>query len=263
MMHARPRMSATLLGVALLLPAVSAAAEAEAKLAPEALLRHIDEKMSFASDYKGVVRMFETKKDGTKRALEVNVYRREKTRELLFVSTQPAHLAGQGYLRIGRNLWEYDPGTGAWRRTTQRTNVLTTFACETDFDRSRLAEDYTAADEGLETVSGVAYRKLLLTAKDPNGTVPFALLRLWVDPQNNIVKRVGYAPSGKSLRTDIVRSYQRFKDPVSQQQVLHYREVLETDDQQGSQMLVRYEEVELAPLDANIFTKAWLESRMR
>ncbi|MFP2910975.1 outer membrane lipoprotein-sorting protein [Pyxidicoccus sp. 3LFB2] len=259
-MNARPRLSALLLGCVLLLPAL-AVAEGEPKLAPDALLSHIDKKMSFTSDYKGVIRLFETRKDGAKRAMEVHVYRREKANDLLFLSTQPRHLAGMGTLRIGRNLWDYDPTTGSWRRNTQRTNLLNTFTCEADFDRSRLAEDYSAVDEGNDTVGGVAYRKLLLTAK--NTMVTFPLMRLWVDPQNNIVKRVGYTSSGRTLRTDIVRSYQRIKDPASGAMVLHFKEVLETEEEEGTQMLVRYDEVTLAPLDANIFTKAWLEARRR
>ncbi|MBZ4422261.1 outer membrane lipoprotein-sorting protein [Myxococcus sp. RHST-1-4] len=260
MMNTRPRLSALLLCWALLLPSL-ALAEGEKRLSPEELLRHIDTKMSFTSDYKGVLRLFETRKDGAKRAMEVHVYRREKSNDLLFLSTQPRHLAGTGTLRIGRNLWDYDPTTGAWRRLTQRTNLLNTFSCESDFDRSRLAEDYAAVDEGDDTVNGVAYRKLLLKAR--NAQVTFPMMRLWVDPQNNIVKRVGYTSSGHTLRTDIIRSYQRIKDPLSGNMVLHYKEVLETEEEEGTQMLVRYDEVTLAPLDANIFTKAWLESRIR
>ncbi|WIG95581.1 outer membrane lipoprotein-sorting protein [Myxococcus sp. SDU36] len=260
MMNARRPLSVLLLGWALLLPAV-ALAEAEPRLAPDALLRHIDEKMSFTSDYKGVIRLYETRKDGAKRAMEVHVYRREADNDLLFLSTKPRHLAGMGTLRIGRNLWDYEATTGSWRRNTQRTNLLNTFTCEADFDRSRLAEDYAGKDEGDDTVNGVAYRKLLLTAK--NDQVTFPLMRIWVDPQNNIVKKVGYTASGRTLRTDIVRSYQRIKDPLSGKHVLHYKEVLETEEQEGTQMVVRYDEVVLAPLAANIFTKAWLESRLR
>ncbi|WP_426749604.1 outer membrane lipoprotein-sorting protein [Myxococcus sp. Y35] len=260
MNNPRRSLSVLLLGWALLLPAVSLA-EGEERLAPEALLRHIDEKMSFTSDYKGVIRLYETRKDGAKRAMEVHVYRREADNDLLFLSTKPRYLAGMGTLRIGRNLWDYEATTGSWRRNTQRTNLLNTFTCESDFDRSRLALDYKAVDEGDETVSGVKYRKLLLTAT--NSQVTFPLLRIWVDPQNNIVKRVGYTSSGRTLRTDIVRSYQRIKDPLSGKHVLHYKEVLETEEQEGTQMVVRYDEVVLAPLDPNIFTKAWLESRLR
>ncbi len=235
---------------------------ATGKESPEELLRLIDKRMSFASDYKGAVRMREVRKDGVERVSEMLVYRRDASKNLLFLITKPRNMAGGGYLRIGQNMWEYSPATGQWDRTTQRANIVGTIACESDFDRSNLAEEYTAKDDGTETIEGTAYRKLLLTAK-PHAQVAFPLYRLWLDPDNNIVKRVGYAPSGKVLRTDIIRAYQRLKDPVSGQFVYHYKEVLELEEEEGTQVLVKYEEVELAPLDPNIFTKSWLEGRLR
>lgn len=238
------------------------AASASAKESPEELLRVLDKRMSFQSDYKGVVRMREIRKDGVERISELQVYRRDSSQHLLFLITKPRNLAGGGYLRIGKNLWEYDPTVGQWERATRRGNIVGTISCEGDFDRSRLAEDYTAKDEGLESIEGTPYRKLLLTAK-PEAEVTFPQLRIWVDPDYNIVKRVGMAPSGKTLRTDVIRSYQRIKDPASGQAVYHFREVLEFEEEEGTRLEVKYEEVQLAPLDANIFTKSWLEGRLR
>lgn len=256
-MNPRALVSSCSLALVVLLPSLAAAGE---KLSADELVRAIDKKMSFASDYKGVVRMREIRKDGAEKALEMHVYRRDASQSFIFLITQPRNLAGGGYLRVGKNLWEYNPTLGQWERTTRRTNIVNTIACETDFDRSRLSEDYTAKDEGEESVNGTKYRKLFLTAKT-DAAVTFPLLRLWVDPAGNMVKRVGYAPSGRTLRTDLIRSYQRIKDPLSGQSVLHYKEVLEVEEEEGTQLVVRYEDVQLAPLDANIFTKPWFESR--
>jgi outer membrane lipoprotein-sorting protein len=248
---------------ALLLALLPAAAfAADNKESPEDVLRAIDKRMAFTSDYKGVVRMREVRKDGVERISELQIYRRDASQNLLFLITQPRNLAGGGYLRIGRNLWEYDPTQGQWNRATRRANIVGTISCEGDFDRSRLTEDYVPKDEGVETIDGVAYRKLLLTAK-PDAEVTFPLLRLWVDPDHNIVKRQGMAPSGKTLRTDVIRAYQRLKDPITNQYVYHFREVLEFEEEEGTRLEVKYEEVQLAPLDANIFTKSWLEGRLR
>jgi hypothetical protein len=226
------------------------------------VLRRIDERLSFQSDYKGTVRLRELRKDGTEQLMEVQVYRRDTSRDLLIYVTKPRHLAGGGYLRIGRNLWEYEAGTGQWQRTTQRGNIINTVACEEDFDRSRLAENYNARDEGEEVVNGTAFRKLHLTVKK-DASVTFDQLRLWVDPGFNIVKRIGYAPSGRVLRTDVIRSYQPIKDPVAGKMAYPYKEVLEVEEVAGSQYTVRYDDVVLAPLSPNIFTKTWLEGRVR
>jgi hypothetical protein len=240
----------------------SAKAAEAVKDPPQEVLRLIDKRLSFASDYKGVVRMREIRKDGVETALELQVYRRDSAQDLLFLITKPRNMAGGSFLRIGKNLWEYDPSVGQWNRTTRRGNIVGTIACEGDFDRSRLSEDYDATDEGVESINGTPYRKLSLKAK-ADAAVNFPLLRLWVDPDYNIVKRIGYAPSGKVLRTDLVRGYQRVKDPLSNRLVYHYSEVLEMESEEGTRLVVRYEDVELAPLSPNIFTKTWIESRSR
>ncbi|WP_375771705.1 outer membrane lipoprotein-sorting protein [Archangium gephyra] len=258
-MNPRALLSSCVLALCVVLPAVAGAAPKESA---DELLRIIDKKMSFASDYKGVVRMRESRKDGTEKAMEMHVYRRDSAQSFIFLMTQPSNMAGGGYLRIGKNLWEYNASVGQWERTTRRANIINTIACESDFDRSRLSEDYTAKDEGSETINGTVYRKVFLTAR-PDKEVNFQLLRLWVDPDYNVVKRIGYAPSGKTLRTDLIRGYQRIKDPISGQSVLHYKEVLEVEEEEGTQLVVRYEDVQLAPLDPNIFTKSWLEGRSR
>jgi hypothetical protein len=231
-------------------------------LSPQQLLQHIDKRLTFASDYKGVVRMREIRKDGTEMAIELQVFRRDSAQDLIFFITQPKHMAGGGFLRIGKNLWEYNPVIGHWERTTRRGNIVGTIACEADFDRSRLSEDYEATDEAPETVNGTTFRKLLLKVK-PGAEVAFPIMRLWVDADHNIVKRTGHAPSGKVLRTDLIRGYQRLKDPVSGNHVLHYKEVLEMEAEGGTRLVVLYEDVELAPLSPNIFTKAWVEGRSR
>lgn len=252
-----PFISAVVLSV--LPPAVALAGATES---PEEVLRTIDKRLAFQSDYKGVVRMREVRKDGAERLFELNVYRRDKTRNLIFLFTQPRNFAGAGYLRIAKNTWEYNPILGQWDRVTRRANIVGTISCEGDFDRSHLSEDYTAKDDGVETVDGTTYRKLVLTAK-PEAEVTFPVLRIWVDPDHNIVKRVGQAPSGKTLRTDIIRSYQRVKDPISKELVYHLKEVLEFEEEEGTRLEVKYEEVQLSPLDPNIFTKSWLEGRLR
>ncbi|QSQ19554.1 outer membrane lipoprotein-sorting protein [Pyxidicoccus parkwayensis] len=238
-------------------------AAASAKMSPEEVLRHIDSRMSFASDFKSTVRMREVRKDGSESLLEMLVYRRDSSKDLLIYITKPRTIAGGGYLRIGKNLWEYEPGTGQWQRTTQRGNIVNTIACEEDFDRSRLAENYDVKDEGEEVVKGTVFRKLYLTVKEGQ-QVSFPMLRLWVDPSYNIVKRSGYAPSGRVLRTDVIRSYQKLKDPgANQKEVYSIKEVLEVEEGEGTQLTVRYDEVELAPLSPNIFTKTWLEGKLR
>lgn len=245
--------------------APAAEAKAPAADSKESLhdyMSRLDKRMTFTSDYKGIIRVVGISKINSETAVELNVYRRDTTQDLLILTVKPKYMSGNGYMRIGKNLWEYYPASGQWTRITARANISGTFTCEADFEKPRYAEAYEAKDEGQETVDGVSYRKVFLVVK-PGIEVSFPQVRLWIDPDLNIVKRIGYAPSGRPLRTDYIRSYQRLKDPATGEFVYHYKEVLEEEAEEGSRMLVRYDEVTLAPLDPNIFTKSWLETRAR
>lgn len=235
---------------------------AEAALSAQALLESIDERMSVRSDYRGTVRIRTRLKNGTENVAEVQVFRRDASEDLLLLFTRPQQQRGGGYLRIGRNLWEYDPVAGRWERRTRRSAIVSTFTCESDFDRSRLAEEYEGKEEGAETVGGVTFRKLYLTGR-PGKEVTFPIMRLWVDPDGNVVRRIGYAPSGRVLRADTIRGYQRLKDPSTGKYFFHLKEVVEEIEELGVTVIVRYDEVQLSPLQANMFTKAWFETRTR
>ncbi|AKF80241.1 outer membrane lipoprotein-sorting protein [Myxococcus fulvus] len=244
-------------------PAEAKPAESKAAVAAEEVIRRVDARMALKSDFKSTVRLREKRKDGTEALLEMLVFRRDSSKDLLIYITKPRNMAGGGYLRIGRNLWEYDPSVGHWQRTTSRGNIVNTISCEEDFDRSHLLETYEVQDEGEETAAGTKFRKLFLKVR-PGMEASFPQLRVWVDPDYNIVKRVGYAPSGRVLRTDVIRGYQKILDPAADNRPVYLmREVLEVEEAEGTQLTVRYDEIELAPLSPNIFTKTWLEGRFR
>ena len=60
----------------------------------------------------------------------------------MILFTKPKTSAGQGYLRIDKNLWFYDPSVGKWERRTERERIGGTNSRRSDFDESRLAEEY-------------------------------------------------------------------------------------------------------------------------
>ncbi len=198
---------------------------------------------------------------GPRPPLELVVYRRDSNSDLMFLVKRPPSIAGSGYLRIGENLWEYTIAGGQWERRTRRADIVGTILCESDFDRSRLSIDYDATEEKAEVIKGVTYRKLLLKAK-PGVELTFDSLRIWVDKDLKVVKRVGYAPSGKPLRTDLIRSYQTIRDPITGREVLHMRDVIERQEEQGVTNYLRYEDITLAPLPENMFTKSWFEGQI-
>ena len=60
----------------------------------------------------------------------------------MFLFLKPKASQGQGYLRLDKNLWFYDPSVGKWERRTERERIGGTNSRRSDFDESRLAEEY-------------------------------------------------------------------------------------------------------------------------
>src|SRR5205814_8812777 len=107
----------------------------------------------------------------------------------------------QGYLRIDHNLWFYDAPAGRWERRTERERIGGTASRRTDFDESRLAEEYEPEDLGREKLGVHATRVLRLQAK-PGLDLAFPAMKIWVDEESgNILKRQELALSGRLLRT--------------------------------------------------------------
>src|SRR6185436_1516476 len=97
---------------------------------------------------------------------------------------KPKSSAGQGYLRIDKNLWFYDPSVGKWERRTERERIGGTNSRRSDFDDSRLAIEYEPEDEGEEKLGVYNARKVKLTGKE-GIDVAFPVIRLWVDEATN------------------------------------------------------------------------------
>jgi outer membrane lipoprotein-sorting protein len=123
---------------------------------------------------------------------------------ILFSSRSPS--AGQGYLRIDKNLWFYDPSVGKWERRTERERIGGTNSRRSDFDESRLAEEYDPTDEGEEKLGAYSAQKLLLKGK-AGLDLAFPMIRIWIDKDTkNVLKRQEYALSGGCCARRITRS---------------------------------------------------------
>src|SRR4029078_9315908 len=79
--------------------------------------------------------------------------------------TAPKSSAGQGYLRLDKNLWFYDPSVGKWERRTERERISGNKSRRSDFDESRLAQEYDPKDEGEEKLGRFTAQKLFLTGE--------------------------------------------------------------------------------------------------
>jgi outer membrane lipoprotein-sorting protein len=259
-MNLRALKCAALAAVLLAAPAALALEAAQLKQ----LLETIDDRQRNGGDYKSLMYLEQKEKDKTDVAREAVIYRRDADDKLMILFTKPKGEAGKGYLRLDRNLWSYDPNTGKWERRTERERIAGTDSRRADFDESRLAEEYDATFEGEEKLGKFAAYHLTLKAK-PNVDVAYPVVKLWVDKEtNNILKRQEFALSGRLMRTAYFPKWQKVFSESKKAEVWFPQEMRFYDEvEKANSTVIVTKSVDLRPLDANLFTKAWLESKSR
>ena len=258
-MNTMLRLAAALLLASLALPA--------AALDPDALkkvIATIDDRQRNSGDWKALCYMEAKEKGKTDVVYELVVYRRDEDDKQMFLFTKPRSEAGKGYLRIEKNLWLYDPSTGRWERRTERERIGGTDTRRGDLDESRLTEEYDAAWEADEKLGVYDVHRILLKVK-PGVDVAFPQVRLWVDKGSlNILKRQELALSGRLMRTSYYPRWKKVYSESKKADVWFPEEMRFYDEiEKANSTLLLIRQVDLRPLDPNIFTKAWLESKSR
>jgi len=228
------------------------------------LLQEIDDRQRNSGDYKSLVYLEQKEKDKNDAVREALVYRRDADDKLMILFTKPKSEEGKGYLRLEKNLWFYDPNVGKWERRTERERIAGTDSRRADFDESRLAEEYQPTFEGDEKLGAFEVHKLSLKAK-PGVDVAYPVIKLWVDKATkNVLKRQEFALSGKLMRTAYYPKWQKLYSESKKADVWYPQEMRFFDEiEKANSTVVLIKNVDLRSLEANIFTKAWMESKSR
>ena len=228
------------------------------------VIRKIDEMERSGGDYKALVYMEAKEKDKTDVVYELLAYRRSGDQKLMFLFLEPKTEAGKGYLRLEKNLWFYDPRVGRWERRTERERIGGTDTRRGDLDESRLAEEFTAKWEADEKLGKFEVHRILLTVR-PGVDVAFPTVRLWVNKENGVVlKRQELALSGRLMRTGYFPRWKKVWSESKKGEVWYAEEMRYYDEvEKANQTLLLVKSVDTRPLETNLFTKAWLESKSR
>lgn len=257
----------SLLRVLSLLVLASYARPASATLSKAELvgiLTTIDERQSHLGDYRASVYVEEKAKGKLAIGYEAVVFRRSADAKFMILFTKPKSSQGQGYLRIDRNLWFYEPSVGKWERRTERERIGGTNSRRSDFDEPRLAADYEPEDSGEEKLGAFSARVLTLRGK-PGLDLAFPVVKLWVDKETkNVLKRQEFALSNRLLRTSYYPKWRKAFSESKKADLWYAEEIRIFDEiEKENSTLVLIKSVDLRPLEANLFTKAWLESKSR
>ncbi len=227
-------------------------------------LKQVDERQKNQGDWRSMVYMEQKEKGKVDVAYESIVFRRSQDQKFIILFTQPKASQGQGYLRIDKNLWFYDPSVGKWERRTERERIGGTNSRRSDFDESRLAEEYDPEDNGEAKLGNYTAQVMTLRGKE-NIDLAFPTIKLWVDKDTkNILKREEYALSGRLLRTSFYSKWRKIYSESKGGDTWYPGEMRFYDEvEKANSTLIVVKSVDTKPLEANLFTKAWLESKSR
>ena len=180
-------------GTGLSLPLASVAMAAPTATEMVSMLKVIDDRQRNSGDYTSQVFIEQKEAGKSDLVYQASVYQRDESDKLVILFTKPQAEAGKGYLRVDKNLFMYDPSVGRWERRTERERIGGTNSQRADFDESRLAEEYTPAYVGEETLGKYKVHHLKLTA-NAGIDVAYPVIELWIDQATtNILKRQEYA----------------------------------------------------------------------
>jgi outer membrane lipoprotein-sorting protein len=228
------------------------------------ILKAVDERQRNQGDWRSLVYMEQKEKNKVDVAHEALVFRRSQDQKFMILFTKPKASQGQGYLRIDKNLWFYDPSVGKWERRTERERIGGTNSRRSDFDESRLAEEYVPEDNGEAKLGAYTAQVMTLRGK-PGIDLAFPVIKLWVDKDtNNVLKRQEFALSGRLLRTSYYPKWKKAYSESKKMDVWFPEEMRFYDEvEKANSTLILIKSVDMKPLEPNLFTKAWLESKSR
>jgi outer membrane lipoprotein-sorting protein len=246
----------------LLTPTLAQAALSKEQLVD--ILKVVDDRQRNQGDWRSNVYIEQKEKDKVAVVYDALVFRRSADQRFMIIFTKPKASQGQGYLRVDKNLWFYDPSVGKWERRTERERIGGTNSRRSDFDESRLAQEYEPEDKGEEKLG--RYTAQLLTLKGKPGLdLAFPVIKLWVDKETkNVLKRQEFALSGRLLRTSFYPKWMKIFSESRGMDIWYPQEIRFYDEvEKQNSTLILIKSVDLHALEANLFTKAWLESKSR
>ncbi len=228
------------------------------------LLKVVDDRQKNQGDWKSQVYIEQKEKGKVAVVYDALVFRRSADQKFMILFQKPKASEGQGYLRVDKNLWFYDPAVGKWERRTERERIGGTNSRRSDFDESRLAEEYDPEDLGTEKLGAYDAQVMNLKGK-PGIDLAFPVIKLWVDRETkNVLKRQEFALSGRLLRTSYYPKWKKVYSESKKADIWYPQEIRFYDEvEKENSTLILVQTVDLHSLEPNLFTKAWLESKSR
>lgn len=238
------------------------AAESMTQAKVNQIIKDLDEKTNFEGDYKAIALAHTINREKGENVQKIAIYRRDSDDRMMLLFLQPKADAGKGYLMIDKNFFSYEPSTGVWTRVSDE-RVGGSALNRANFNGFEFENRFTGKFIGYEKLGKYDVVHLSLEVKE-GVDADEAKIELWIETKNfNVLKQQDFALSGRLLRTTYRTNYQRISDAEGKEQFIPMKSIVKDEVEIGNQTTMVLEQIDTEPLEENIFTKAWLESKSR
>lgn len=228
------------------------------------ILKAIEQNESMTQDVRSKVVLTENRTGQGTKVLTMEYFRRDKDKSFVIAMTGPESERGNGYLRQGDHFWMYRRNTRTFQHVNRDESIGGSDAKGSDFESRPLTEMFAPSKDAkgqellrADTVGGVPCWRLEIRAIISD--VDYPRKTFWVRQDNLLLaKQQSFSSSGTLMQTSYFTKYQ----PIAGRQ-LSMRMVFVDEVEKGNRSMVDLSEVKVGPVDPQVFTKAWLESKSR
>ncbi len=219
-----------------------------------AILRDIDELRSFdKADFSAVLTMISEDPEKGLEKKVVQMFRRDRDDKFLMLIKEPEVQRGQGYLKVGKNMWFYDPESRKFSHISLKENFAGTDAKNSDFSKSKLAKDYSVISHSEGKLGRFDVYILELKAKNNEVTYPY--MKLWVTKNPHLVLKVeNYSLNKRLLRISYYPRYARVGDSYIATRMIFIDNLVKNKKTQ-----ISLENLSVEKLPDYVFTKSYVE----
>jgi len=195
------------------------------------LLRRVDTLASYLdTDFSAEYTIIQEKPGQSSTKYVADVFRRDTEEKYILKIKEPYISRGQIYLKEGRAMWLYDPGSKKFTSTSNQERFQNTNARNADFTRSTLAMDYRIVSGSDAALDKIKCRVLELEGRTNDLTYP--KMKIWVNADGLILKAEDYSLSGQLLRTSVF-NYSYVKDSNGERRYV-LKQIIFTDALRGA-----------------------------
>lgn len=230
------------------------------------ILFEIDEAQDMNADITAKTNITQQRVDQGIKIMESIYYRRDSDDAFLIVMTEPDSDKGDGYLRVGDNMWMYLRDTRTFQHMNRDEKIGGSNVSAGDMETRKYSELYgpshdTAGNEIIEETTigeaGIPVYRFEVTAIESDVKYPKQVI--WVTKDDFLILKIeSYSLSGTLMETSYYKNYTNIEGnfvPLWMMFIDQFEE--------GNKTLLELSGISLKEIPDTVFTKAYLENLSR